>query len=94
MDEFGKAFNINVRAVAELVLNALPLLRDSKGNIVNISSTAIHNQRVNMPIYTPAKGAVDMATNIWAKEFAVYGIRVNTVSPRPVETPIYDKLGC
>lgn len=93
MEEFDKAFNINVRAVAELVLKTLPLLKESKGNIVNISSTAIRNHLVNMSVYTVAKGAVDMFTKIWAKEFAPYGIRVNSVSPGPIETPIYDKLG-
>ena len=93
MEEFDKAFDINVRAVAELVLKALPLLKESKGNIVNISSTAIRNHLINMSIYTAAKGAVDMFTKIWAKEFAPYGIRVNSVSPGPIKTPIYDKLG-
>lgn len=93
MEEFDKSFDINVRAVAELVLKALPLLKESKGNIVNISSTAIRNHLVNMSVYTAAKGAVDMFTKIWAKEFAPYGIRVNSVSPGPIETPIYDKLG-
>lgn len=93
MEEFDKAFDINVRAVAELVLKALPMLKESKGNIVNISSTAIRNHLVNMSVYTAAKGAVDMFTKIWAKEFAPYGVRVNSVSPGPIETPIYDKLG-
>lgn len=93
MEEFDKAFDINVRAVAELVMKALPLLKKSKGNIINISSAAIRNHLVNMSVYTAAKGAVEMFTKIWAKEFAPYGIRVNSVSPGPIETPIYDKLG-
>lgn len=93
MEEFDKAFAINVRAVAEMVLKALPMLKESRGNIINISSTAIRNHLVNMSVYTAAKGAVDMFTKIWAKEFAPYGIRVNSVSPGPIETPIYDKLG-
>lgn len=93
MEEFDEAFNINVRAVAQLVLKTLPMLKESKGNIINISSAAIRNHLVNMSVYTAAKGAIDMFTKIWAKEFAPYGIRVNSVSPGPIETPIYDKLG-
>ncbi len=93
MEEFDRAFAINVRAVAEVVLKALPLLKESRGNIINVSSTAIRNHLINMSIYTAAKGAVDMFTKIWAKEFASYGIRVNSVSPGPIETPIYEKLG-
>lgn len=93
MEELDEAFNINVRAVAQLVLKTLPMLKESKGNIINISSAAIRNHLVNMSVYTAAKGAIDMFTKIWAKEFAPYSIRVNSVSPGPIETPIYDKLG-
>lgn len=93
MEEIQRAFDINVFAVCHLVLNTLPMLKESKGNIVNISSTAIRNHLINMSVYSAAKAAVDMFTKVWAKEFAPFGVRVNSVSPGPIESPIYDKLG-
>lgn len=93
MDEVVRAFDINVFAVCHLVLSTLPLLKASKGNIVNISSTAIRNHLIQMSVYSAAKASVDMFTKIWAKEFAPFGIRVNSMSPGPIESPIYDKLG-
>lgn len=93
MDEVVRAFDINVFTVCGLVLKTLPLLKQSKGNIINISSTAIRNHLIQMSVYSAAKAAVDMFTKIWSKEFAPFGVRVNSVSPGPIESPIYDKLG-
>ncbi len=93
MDEIMKAFDVNVNTVCRLVLKTLPLLKNSRGNIINISSAAIRNHLIQMSVYSAAKAAVDMFTKIWAKEFAPYGVRVNSVSPGPIESPIYDKLG-
>lgn len=93
MAEFDKCFEINVRALAEMVLLSLPLLKQSRGNIINIGSAAVKNHLINMSIYSAAKGAVDIFSPIWAKEFAKYGIRVNSILPGPIESPIYDKLG-
>lgn len=93
MEEVVSAFDINVFAVCHLVLKTLSLLKASKGNIVNISSAAIRNHLIQMSVYSAAKAAVDMLTKIWAKEFAPFGIRVNSMSPGPIESPIYDKLG-
>lgn len=93
MDEILKAFDVNVNTVCRLVLKTLPLLKNSHGNIINISSAAIRNHLIQMSVYSAAKAAVDMFTKIWAKEFAAFGVRVNSVSPGPIESPIYDKLG-
>lgn len=90
---YDKCFDVNVRGVVALTKAALPLLKESKGNIVNISSTAIRNHLICMSVYSAAKAAVDMFTKIWSKEFAPYGIRINSVSPGSIDTPIYDKLG-
>lgn len=93
MDEIDRCFEINVRAVAEMVLLSLPMLKESKGNIINIGSAAVNNHLINMSVYSAAKGAIDTFTPIWAKEFAKYGIRVNSILPGPIESPIYEKLG-
>lgn len=93
MEEVARAFDVNVYTVCRLVLKTLPMLKESRGNIINISSAAIRNHLIMMSVYSASKAAVDMFTKIWAKEFAKFGIRVNSVSPGPIESPIYDKLG-
>ena len=69
----------------------LPLLKESKGNIVNVSSAAAVRPVPTMSVYSGSKAAVNAFANAWAKELASLGIRVNTINPGPIETPIYDK---
>ena len=91
LEEFDRVFNINVRAVVDIAKQALPLLKASKGNIVNISSAVANNPLANMSVYSASKAAMDTLTIVWAKELAKDGIRVNSVAVGPIETPIYEK---
>jgi NAD(P)-dependent dehydrogenase (short-subunit alcohol dehydrogenase family) len=43
--------------------------------------------------WSASKAAVVALTRSWAQELAADGVRVNVVSPGPIETPIYDKMG-
>ena len=47
----------------------------------------------NAAVYSATKAAVVALTKAWAKELAPKGIRVNAVSPGPIETPIFGKMG-
>lgn len=89
--EFNAAFGTNTRAVFLLTQALLPLLKESKGNIVNVSSAAAARPVPTMSVYSGSKAAVNAFANAWAKELAPLGIRVNTINPGPIETPIYDK---
>ena len=60
---------------------------DSKGVVVNMSSVARHGNR-GQSNYTSAKAALAANTVTWAREFAAFGIRVGTVAPGMVETPM------
>lgn len=91
MEEFDKAFGINTRGLVSITAKSLPLIKKSKGNIINISSAGTTANIPNMSVYTGAKAAVDSFTRIWAKELAADGIRVNAVSPGAIWTPIYEK---
>ena len=57
------------------------------GVIVNMSSVARHGNR-GQSNYTSAKAALAANTVTWAREFAAFGIRVGTVAPGMVETPM------
>ncbi|MDG0798418.1 SDR family NAD(P)-dependent oxidoreductase [Pectobacterium punjabense] len=91
--EFDRVFNVNVRGVIDLTQQSLPLLKRYKGNVVNISSAVANNPLPTMSVYSSSKAALNTLTRVWAKELASDGIRVNSVSVGPIETPIYEKSG-
>lgn len=91
MEEYDKVFGINVRALVNMTLHALPMLKESKGNVINMSSVICKNHLQNMSMYAGTKAAVEIFTKIWAKELAKDGVRVNAIGVGSIETPIYDK---
>ncbi|WP_443090946.1 SDR family NAD(P)-dependent oxidoreductase [Basfia succiniciproducens] len=91
IEEYDKVFGINVRALVNLTLQCLPMLKARKGNIINMSSAICRNHLPNMSMYAGTKAAIEIFTKIWAKELGADGVRVNSISVGPIETPIYDK---
>lgn len=69
---------------------ALPELKRSKGAIVNIGSKVSVTGQGNTSGYAASKGAINALTREWAVELLPYSIRVNTVLPAEVWTPMYD----
>lgn len=74
-----------------MTIHVLPLLKESRGNIINMSSTVCENHLLNISMYAGTKAAVEIFTKIWAKELAKDGVRVNALSIGSIETPIYGK---
>jgi NAD(P)-dependent dehydrogenase (short-subunit alcohol dehydrogenase family) len=68
---------------------ALPHLKNSKGSIVNIGSKTAVTGQGNTSGYASSKGAIMALTREWAVELLPYSIRVNTVIPAEVMTPLY-----
>jgi L-fucose dehydrogenase len=68
---------------------ALPHLKQSRGVIVNIGSKTAVTGQGSTSGYASSKGAVMALTREWAAELLPYGIRVNTVVPAEVMTPLY-----
>lgn len=91
MEEYDRVFNINVRALVNITLNMLPLLKESKGNIINMSSVICKNHLLNMSMYAGTKAAVEIFTQIWAKELAPENVRVNAIGVGSIEASIYGK---
>jgi NAD(P)-dependent dehydrogenase (short-subunit alcohol dehydrogenase family) len=94
MSEYDKVFGVNVRALVDLTQQSLSLLKQTQGNVVNISTSIVYKPMMNMSPYAASKAAVNMLSRVWAKELASDGIRVNPVGVGPIETPIYEKLTC
>jgi L-fucose dehydrogenase len=68
---------------------ALPHLKRSQGAVVNIGSKTAVTGQGNTSGYASSKGAIMALTREWAAELLPYGIRVNTVVPAEVMTPLY-----
>ncbi|PWG63545.1 SDR family oxidoreductase [Spiribacter halobius] len=87
-----EVLTINVKGVLYSILEAAPLMTDG-GSIVVTTSV---NNRMGMAgssIYGASKAAARSLVRILGRELVERGIRINAVSPGPVETPIYGKLG-
>jgi 3-oxoacyl-[acyl-carrier protein] reductase len=83
----------NVRSIFLVTRAALPYLKQSKGSIVNIGSVAGHTGGAGgSGMYSGAKAAVATETISMAKEFAKYGIRVNSVLPGFIETRFHERF--
>ena len=59
-----------------------------KGCIVNFTTVAVPLKLEGEAIYAASKAAVENLTEVLAKEFGAFGIRVNAVGPTPVETDL------
>ena len=69
-----------------------PLLRNG-GSIILTSSIASDKVLEGHAVYAGSKASIEAFARSWALEFKERGIRVNVLSPGPVDTPILDKLG-
>ncbi|OXA77731.1 NAD(P)-dependent dehydrogenase, short-chain alcohol dehydrogenase family [Flavobacterium aquidurense] len=91
-DHYDSIMNVNVKGVYFTVQKVLPILNDGGSIIFNTSV----NAQLGMPgssVYGASKAAVLSLNRIFAAELAPRKIRVNAVSPGPIETPLYGKVG-
>lgn len=91
-ESFDQQFGVNVKGVIFTVQAALPYLSEGASIILN-SSVANQLGFAGYSVYAATKGAVKTLGKIFAAELVGKGIRVNTVSPGPIETPFFGKAG-
>ncbi|CAL1528769.1 unnamed protein product [Lymnaea stagnalis] len=87
--EVDDCFNGLFKAPVFMCQAALPYLLKTKGNIVNVSSGLTSEPYPGLFAYGAAKAALDYFSKCAALEFGKSGIRVNTVNPGVIATPIY-----
>ncbi len=91
-ESFDDIFNINTKGIFFTIQKSLPIMREN-GSIVTI--TSVSNQRCapNFSVYAASKAALWSLTKSFAVTAAKKNIRVNAISPGPVKTDGFNKIG-
>jgi NAD(P)-dependent dehydrogenase (short-subunit alcohol dehydrogenase family) len=90
---FDSQFNVNVKGAFFLIKHAVPVIPDGGAIILTASVAGAAGGLGGGTIYGATKAALRSLGRTVAKELLPRGIRVNTVSPGPIVTPILDKNG-
>jgi NAD(P)-dependent dehydrogenase (short-subunit alcohol dehydrogenase family) len=91
-EDFDKVFDINVKGLLFTVQKALPLFTDGGSIILNASIAASRGMEA-ISVYSATKAAVRSFARCWTTDLRHRKIRVNVISPGPIETPIFHKAG-
>ncbi len=89
---FDNMFNINVKGLFFTVAKAIPLL--NKGSSVVLTASVVASKGfAGSSVYSATKAAVRNFARTWTAEIPVSDIRFNVLSPGPITTPIFEKMG-
>jgi len=87
LDDWDKVMNVNARAGWLLAKAAFPYLKTSGGSYVAIASMSGMGPHVGLGAYSPSKAACINVTAMLAQEWAVDGVRANSIAPGMIRTP-------
>jgi NAD(P)-dependent dehydrogenase (short-subunit alcohol dehydrogenase family) len=88
---FDKTFDVNVKGLLFTVQKAIPLFRDG-GSIILNSSIAASKGVEGFSVYSASKAAVRSFARTWTVDLRHRKIRVNAISPGPIDTPAFNDL--
>lgn len=86
--DFDHAVGVNVKGVFFTIQKALPLLADGGSIVINASWT-LHRGNGVLTLYSATKAAAHNLARTLAAELGPHGIRVNSISPGYIDTPMY-----
>ncbi|RBH56410.1 SDR family NAD(P)-dependent oxidoreductase [Pseudomonas sp. MWU13-2860] len=89
---FDRSFDINVKGPYFLIQALLPVFANPASVVLNTSVSA-HLGAARSSVYGATKAAFLNMSKTLSSELLPRGIRLNAVSPGPIDTPLYDKLG-
>lgn len=90
-EHYDRTFNTNVKGLLFTVQKALPLIPDGGSIILNASIVSIKGEPA-FSVYSASKAAVRSFARGWTSDLKHRRIRVNVISPGPIETPGVDGL--
>tara|TARA_B100001029_G_C15061311_1_gene458718 strand:- start:1684 stop:2418 length:735 start_codon:yes stop_codon:yes gene_type:complete len=88
IDDWNKILNVNLTGTFFMCSYALPLLLESKGSIVNVSSSAALGSHAWTAAYSASKGGISAFSKNLAVEYGMKGLNINCVCPASIETPM------
>lgn len=91
LEEFRALLDLNLLALFAACKFALPYLRQTKGNIINLGSLVGTMGQLYATTYVATKGAVIAFSKALAIDEAAHGVRVNSVSPGNIYTPLWQE---
>ena len=86
---FDRIFGVNVKGALFVTQKALPLFNDG-GAIVLMASSSHLTGVPSYTVYAASKAAIRSFARSWAATLAPRRIRVNSISPGPIDTPMFD----
>jgi NAD(P)-dependent dehydrogenase (short-subunit alcohol dehydrogenase family) len=97
LDRFAAVINVNlvgtfdmIRQAATVMSRNEPDANGGRGAIVNMASVAAFDGQIGQAAYSASKGGIVGLTLPLARDLSAAGIRVNTIAPGLIDTPIYD----
>ncbi|TGR23194.1 SDR family NAD(P)-dependent oxidoreductase [Mesorhizobium sp. M8A.F.Ca.ET.197.01.1.1] len=91
-EQWHRLININLTSVFRSCKYALPqMIRQRRGSIINMASVQAHLGFEGWTAYAAAKGAILAMSRQMAVEFGPHNVRVNSVSPGSIATPMYEQ---
>lgn len=91
IEEFRDLLDLNLVSIFAACKFALPYLRETKGSIINMSSLVAVMGQLHAVTYVATKGAITAFTKALAIDEAAHGVRVNSVSPGNIYTPLWQQ---
>ena len=91
-EHYDNIFRINVKGVLFTVQKALPLFHDGGGSIILNASIGSSKGVQESSVYSATKAAVRSFARTWTVDLRHRKIRVNAISPGPIDTPIFSNL--
>ena len=89
---YNEIFDINVKGPIIAVKEALPYINN--GGTILFTNSIVHQKGFDgLGIYAASKGALRAYSRVLTSEVKSRGIRVNSIAPGPIDTPIYGKMG-
>ena len=91
VEEFRDLLDLNLVSIFSACKLALPYLRQTRGNIINMASLVASIGQYHATTYVATKGAITGFTKALAVDEAPHGVRVNSVSPGNIYTPLWQE---
>lgn len=91
VEDFRDLLDLNLVSIFAACKFALPQLRKTRGNIINMSSLVAVMGQLYAATYVATKGAITAFTKALAIDEAAHGVRVNAVSPGNIYTPLWQE---